>query len=73
MGFGLRLKKKRVQLGWTQEEMARRLDVSQPMIHKWERDRADVKLSTVLRTAAVLGVSPNWLAFGSNGVKTPKF
>lgn len=66
MGFGKRLKKLRDRFGWTQLEMARRLKVSQPMVAKWERDAADVKLSTVIRAASALKVPPDWLAFGVN-------
>ncbi len=62
--FGKRLRDVRIERKWSQTEMAAKLGVTQPMISKWERQRANPRLATVRRLAGVLGVRSYWLAFG---------
>lgn len=59
LDIGQRLINARLELGWTQRELAARLDVHQQQIARWERERYGcVSLSRLSRVADVLGVEP---------------
>lgn len=45
----------RVELGYTQSELARRMGVKQPVVAKFESGSDNVKLDTLARAAAALG------------------
>jgi ribosome-binding protein aMBF1 (putative translation factor) len=51
------VKRERLEKGWTQEELARLLNVSQATIAKWEREGAVYRKSTRDKLAAVFGIS----------------
>lgn len=51
------VKRERLEKGWTQEELARRLNVSQATIAKWEREGAVYRIATREKLAAVFGIS----------------
>lgn len=51
------VKRERLEKGWTQEELARRLNVKQATIAKWERDGAVYRKSTRQKLAAVFGTT----------------
>lgn len=55
--FLVRLVQKRVDQGLTQDDMAKRMGVSQPTVAAFERYDNDPKLSTIRRYAHALGVS----------------
>lgn len=55
--FLVRLVQKRVEQGLTQDDMAKRMGVSQPTVAAFERYDNDPKLSTIRRYAHALGVS----------------
>lgn len=48
----------RLQKGWSQAEFARRAETSQPYIARLELGRVDPQISTVIKLAKTLGVSP---------------
>ena len=54
--FGMRLKEIREQKGMTQEELAKRADVSRAYLSRLEMGRHDPPLSTVEKLAKALGV-----------------
>lgn len=55
-GDTLKLETLRVKAGWSQEFVARRLEVSRATIDNWEKGRTEPNLSTCVRIAALFGV-----------------
>ncbi|TNE75516.1 MAG: helix-turn-helix domain-containing protein [Gammaproteobacteria bacterium] len=63
MKLGGRVKQRRCELGWSQEELSKRSGIGQGTISKMER--TDQGTSTfVVELAEALGVSPKWLQTG---------
>jgi len=50
------VKRERIEKGWTQQELARRLGVSQATVAKWERTGAVYRKKTRQKLAKVFGV-----------------
>lgn len=48
----------RIQHGWTQQQLARSLGVTQPRIAQMESASANVQIDTLDRLAAVFGIEP---------------
>jgi transcriptional regulator with XRE-family HTH domain len=61
MTFGEKLKKARIDAGFTQSELANVLMVSRAAIAKWESDRGIPEVSNLKQIAEVLGVSIDYL------------
>ena len=65
MTVGERIKKRRIELGWTQDELAERMGykgrTSVCMAEKWGDDITTTK---VMKYAEALGVSSHYLMFG---------
>ena len=53
-----RVRELRLELGWTQQQLARELGVTQPRIAQVESASANVQIDTLDRLAAVFGVEP---------------
>lgn len=51
----------RKKLGWSQEELADKLDVSRQSVSKWESMQATPDLNRVLKMAEIFGVSTDYL------------
>jgi len=51
------VKRERLEKNWTQEELARRLEVKQATVAKWERPGAVYRKGTRQKLAKVLGVN----------------
>lgn len=51
------LRSRRMELGWTQRDVAERLGTSQVSVCRWESGAADPQLATAVRWAAVLGLN----------------
>ena len=64
---GSRIRIARLHRGMTQPQLADKLGISQPAVAQMEIDVRDMKMSTVTRIAEVLGVPPEWIAFGEDG------
>ena len=63
MSFGEKLKKARMEAGYTQEELAGKLAVSRAAIAKWESDRGMPDIGNLKVLAALmLFSSSNWLS-----------
>jgi len=61
-GVGLRIKNKRLELGWSQEELASRMGLkSKSTICKIERGEDNMTTTTVKQYADALGVTPGYL------------
>ena len=61
------LRQLRQARGWTQEDVARRLGVSQGAVSLWERGVRRPFRRTRLRLADLLGVGVDEIAFGPDG------
>ena len=64
--FGYRVAGRRSELGMSQEKLAELCDLSVNTIAKIESGRNDPKASTVMSLCAALGVSSDYLLYGSN-------
>lgn len=62
MHIGERIKARREELGWTQDQLAKRMGyTSRSTVQKVEKGINDITQSTVMLYAEVLGVTPSWL------------
>lgn len=59
--FTERLKEKRKEKGYTQEQMANILEIGQSAYAKWENDRTEPSFENLIKLADLLEVSINWL------------
>ncbi|MBQ3427879.1 MAG: helix-turn-helix transcriptional regulator [Clostridia bacterium] len=57
----LRLKELREKRGFTQTEFAERLGVPQSTYSKWETEKRQMDYKTLIRLAAIFGVSVDYL------------
>lgn len=64
--LGERLRCKRREKGWTQEQLAARANTNQAVIQKIENGRS-LRPRRIDEIAAALGVNPSWLMFGDKG------
>ena len=69
MDFGEKLSSARKAKGFSQEELAAKIEVSRQAISKWETDSAQPETSNIIKLCEVLEISPNEL-FGYEE-KTP--
>ena len=63
-----RIKLPRENMGWTQEELAEKIDRSTQFISTIERGVAGASLGTVINLCEVLNVSSEWLLCGKQAV-----
>lgn len=61
----------RIQRGWTQQQLARELGVSQPRIAQIESASANLQIDTLDRLAAVFGIEPARLLQPGNPSAAP--
>lgn len=64
MSISNRIKERRKSLGMTQEQLAKKIGVSQNAIHKLE-DGTTKKPRNILELSRVLGCQPDWLQYGN--------
>ncbi len=70
--FGDRLVGAREQMGWTQQELAKRLGVKLKTVRSWEEDLNEPRANKLQMLAGILNVSIMWLISGEgDGVDTP--
>ena len=62
--LGLRIRQKRINMDWTQADLAKRIGVTGSFIGHIERAEKVPSLETVARLSAELGVTIDWLVFG---------
>lgn len=68
--LGLRIRDRRLQLGWSQAELAARIGMSRQWVMSLEKGAAGAALGTVLRTLSALGLAldvsePHWRSQGN--------
>lgn len=59
-----RIREARTQRGWSQADLARRMNVAQPTVSGWEAGRKAPRTNLMARLARILGVSFEWLTTG---------
>ena len=64
--LGERMRARRLEKGWTQEQLARRAGTNQAVIQKIENGKS-LRPRKIDKIAEELGVSPSWLMFGEDG------
>ena len=70
--IGTRMKEVRLEKGFTQKDVAQRVDVVTSTINRYEKGLIDnIKIPVVKSIADALGVDPSWL-MGYDVPKTPK-
>ena len=62
--LGLRIRQKRINMDWTQADLAKRIGVTGSFVGHIERAEKVPSLETVARLSAELGVTMDWLVFG---------
>ena len=68
IAIGSRIKLARENMGWTQEELAEKIDLSTQFLSTIERGVAGASLGTVINLCEVLNVSSEWLLCGKQAV-----
>lgn len=66
--MGTRIRKQRLMIGMTQDELAEKLCIPQTTVSAYENDKIDVKGSRIAELAKALFSTPNYL-LGFEGVK----
>ena len=66
MSIGQRIEQKRKELGWSQEDLGNKLNVSRQSVYKWESDQAIPELEKVIILCQLFDVSIDWLLSGRN-------
>jgi transcriptional regulator with XRE-family HTH domain len=60
-----RIRARRESMGWTQEQVAYKLSLAgRGSVHNWECGRVSPRYPTLVRLAALFGVSVAWLLTG---------
>jgi len=63
------MRHKRIEKGWTQEQLAMRAGTNQAVIQKIENGKS-LRPRKIDQIAEVLGVNPAWLMFGDESAST---
>jgi len=64
LSLGERIKESRMNLRWSQGELAKRISVSQSAVAHWERNKNQPSLEQLAILATALEAPQDWLAFG---------
>jgi transcriptional regulator with XRE-family HTH domain len=64
--IGERIREKRKEMGWTQEQLAEKVGVTYQAVSKWETDTSYPDIALMGNIARMLGTSMDWLATGRN-------
>lgn len=59
--FAMRMRERRIELNYTQAELAEKLDLSKQAIWAWENKRREIGMCSLVRIALALEVSTDWL------------
>lgn len=64
MSIGTRIRARRENLGFTQKELAARIDVTEQLISLWELDRRSPSAEKLADLSSILGVTTDYLIKG---------
>lgn len=59
--FGQRIERLRSELGWTQVQLARKLNVAKQTVSNWENDNIQPSIEMLVRIAKLFGVTTDYL------------
>lgn len=59
--LGSQIKELRLAFGWSQVELARRLNISKQTVSNWENDNIQPSVEMLVRVADTFGVSADYL------------
>lgn len=65
------IKRARIERGWSQAELARRMSVTQPSVAEWESGRKAPSMKNLVRLAKLLDVGFEWLSTGRGEMHPP--
>lgn len=71
-GVGERIKKRRVELGWTQDQLCQKAGISKGFCSDLENDKRSVSADNLLDIARALSVSLDYLMTGKASEEPPK-
>jgi len=57
MTVGERIRQRRIEMGMTMDDLAEKIGVQKSAVNKYEKDRIDMKASTIKKLHDVLGLS----------------
>ena len=66
--FSERIRKVRVERGFTQTGLAKQAGLAENLLYRWERELHGASRRTLQRVSEVLGVSPSYLLTGREAV-----
>lgn len=64
MSLGTRIRAQRESLGFTQKELAARVDVTEQLVSLWELDRRSPSVEKLAELSNILGVTTDYLIKG---------
>jgi transcriptional regulator with XRE-family HTH domain len=70
-GVGERIKKRRLELGWTQDQLCQKAGISKGFLSDLENDKRSVSATNLLDIARALTVSLDYLMTGKASDETP--
>ena len=69
MTFGQKIKNRREELGYTQVELAQKMQTSQPYISRLEKDSFNPSMPMIINIATALNISIDYLLFDNGKVE----
>ena len=69
MTFGQKIKNRREELGYTQEELAQKVHTTQPYISRLERGWFNPSMQMIVKISTVLNISVDYLLFDNGKVE----
>ena len=69
-GVGERIRKRRLELGWTQDQLCQKAGISKGFLSDLENDKRNVSATNLLDIARALSLSLDYLMTGDDTVKT---
>jgi transcriptional regulator with XRE-family HTH domain len=69
-GVGERIRKRRLELGWTQDQLCQKAGISKGFLSDLENDKRNVSATNLLDIARALSLSLDYLMTGDASVKT---
>lgn len=70
-GIGRRIRKRRQELGWTQEQLCQKAGISKGFLSDLENDKRSVSAANLLDISRALSVSLDYLMTGEASQETP--
>ena len=70
-GVGERIRKRRLEIGWTQEQLCQKAGISKGFLSDLENDKRSVSAENLLEIARALSLSLDYLMTGKAGEEEP--